>query len=505
MQRRDFLFLITATAAGARAAPASADADEFWFEYDRAKARARRLGRPVFVYFDAPWCSWCQRYERETLSVPAVRRYLARHYVPALVNYDLRPDLMHSYGGRGLPYTVLLSPSGAVLTRFTGVLTAADLLDTLAAARRHGLEAEPAGTSMADTVYARTVDRDGLRHFRAAFLEHLDGLYSPVHRTLAGRFPTGATLKRPSPLTWLYLHDRGLWRDRLRAAMRIERERLWDPVDGGFFNFLDASRLDDEHVETSKLLETNAWLTALFAEIGRRQPAARKAAVSGWHYLRSRLWDPARGGFWQAQRADAEYYARPAKTRARHAPPAIEPIKRADTNAQAALACLRLASAMHLPEAAEHAVRTVDFLLREFWRGGRLYHAQSPSGFVTPDLPTDGFWVLAAGAAVERLAPQPSRSAILARLAAKAGRWLEQRMAAAASPPLSVELLSVIAWASRCYRDSDPPLPDAALPWALGRLRIEPETAPDEVIIGLAAWETELLRTPGFPIALCRP
>ncbi|MDH3563917.1 MAG: thioredoxin family protein, partial [Gammaproteobacteria bacterium] len=87
-----------------------------WVEgFEAGLTQARERQRPTFVYFDAVWCSWCQRYKRDTLETPQVRQLLAQHYVATRVDFDARPDLVKRYDVRGLPYTLILSPSGEVL------------------------------------------------------------------------------------------------------------------------------------------------------------------------------------------------------------------------------------------------------------------------------------------------------------------------------------------------------------------------------------------------------
>ena len=91
------------------AAPSRALADPpglRWVDnYEQGLVEATRQARPVFVYFDAAWCSWCQQYKQGTLLDPGVRELLGRHYVTVLVDFDARPDLAQRYRVRGLPYT----------------------------------------------------------------------------------------------------------------------------------------------------------------------------------------------------------------------------------------------------------------------------------------------------------------------------------------------------------------------------------------------------------------
>ena len=454
--------------------------------FEAGMERARALKRPAFVYFDAEWCSWCRQYKRETLDRPRVRAALARDYVSVIVDFDARPDLMYRYRGKGLPFTLILSSTGRVLNRFVGILTLEDLLDTLA---QFADATAPAPVFVAGvTVRVQSLDRKGYETFRQAYLQHLEFLYHPEHQTLSGRFETGATLKRPSPRTWVYLMERGLWPERAAKAAKVERERLLDLRDGGFFNFLDPSRLAGEYTETSKILESNAWISAWLAQVGVVDGNARNAALLGWFYLRETLWDARRGGFWQAQVADSDYYSLPPALRLRAAPPPIDRAKRTDTNAQAAWALTRMGRFTGNAQMTDYAALTVDFILKSMVRRGKVFHLWRDGKLSVPALPQDWFWLLAAGAEVEKVRPNAIRRAKLTAVAGTAGRWLSKQMRTQRGELLSTELAGLIAWVAG-KRDLYPALPAGGREWALKQLRIEEETPPDDLIIGLMAWE----------------
>jgi hypothetical protein len=339
-------------------------------------------------------------------------------------------------------------------------------------------------------VRVRATDRAGYAEFRRAWLQHVERLYDARTGTLLGRFPTGATLKRPSPLTWLYLHEHGLWPERVARAARVERTRLHDPVDGGFFNFLDPSQPDGDYLESSKLLEGNAWLLLWQAMHGREDRHARRAADDAFHYLRRALWDVQHGGFWQAQQADAAYYRLPPARRRATPTPLLDRIKRADTNAQAVIALLRYGEQCGRPEAAALAATTFDRTLEVLLHDGRLYHAWRDGERLTPDSPLGLFWLLAAGAELERRQADAARRARIDALVALAREWIE-RERRRPNAPLAPELAGLIAWVAG-QPGIGPRLPAGTRDWALLQLRLEPDTPPDDLVCGLRAWEEKL-------------
>ncbi|HEU5338321.1 MAG TPA: thioredoxin family protein [Sulfuricaulis sp.] len=466
-----------------------------WVEgFEAGLTQARERQRPVFVYFDAVWCSWCQRYKRDTLETPQVRQLLAQHYVATRVDFDARPDLVKRYDVRGLPYTLILSPSGEVLNGFVGILTPKDMSDLL---REFAARTEPTLAREIPDIVARSgnLDRAGFEKFRRSFLEHITHLYDPQHGTLAGRFETGATLKRPSPLTWMYLAKQEPWRERARRAALVEHKRLHDPVGGGFFNFLDPSQPGGDYTESSKLLEGNAWLIAWFARAGAENDELKQAADEGWRFMRERLWDAREGGFWQAQVADQRYYALPPGQRRRAAAPPLDHMKRADTNAQAAWALVHYARASGDRRALEYATGALDYVLTALWHDGRLYHHWRDGMLSTPDVPLDWFWVLGAGAEIELVLPAATRRQRLQEISALAATWLRKEMRKTNPDLADPELIGLIAWVSQ-YQSLFPQIPGQSREWALRRLHLRADSAPDEVVFGLQAWEQALKQKP---------
>ncbi|MDH3311244.1 MAG: thioredoxin family protein [Gammaproteobacteria bacterium] len=466
-----------------------------WVEgFEAGLTQARERQRPVFVYFDAVWCSWCQRYKRDTLETPQVRQLLAQHYVATRVDFDARPDLVKRYDVRGLPYTLILSPSGEVLNGFVGILTPKDMSDLL---REFAARTEPTLAREIPDIVARSgnLDRAGFEKFRRSFLEHITHLYDPQHGTLAGRFETGATLKRPSPLTWMYLANQEPWRERARRAALVEHKRLHDPVGGGFFNFLDPSQPGGDYTESSKLLEGNAWLIAWFARVGANNAELKQAAAEGWRFLRERLWDAREGGFWQAQVADQRYYAIPPAQRRRATMPPLDHMKRADTNAQAAWALVQYARASGDRRALEYATGALDYVLATLWRDGRLYHHWRDGMLSTPDVPLDWFWVLGAGAEIELVRPEAARRQRLQEISALAANWLRHEMRTTNLELADPELMGLIAWVSQ-YQSLFPQIPGQSREWAIRRLHLRADTAPDDVVFGLQAWEQALKQKP---------
>ncbi len=459
-----------------------------WIEnYQAGKTRASNENRPAFIYFQARWCSWCHLYERNILGSPAVMNILKRDYVLMLVNYDARPDLFRHYVGVGLPHSVIIAADGAVLARLPGVLSVKDMVTVLTEVSQGRVHAKP--TISEEIAGVNGLDKKSYSAFKKQYLDWLEQLFDVENNTLTGQLKiTAAGLKRPSPLTWLYLLQQQQWSSQTRAATDTMLLRLWDDIDGGFFYFVDPHR-DDEHLETAKLLPANAWLSLWLAEAGVRyqNPQWQEVARQGMVYLQQTLWDQSEGGFFQAQFSDPEYYALDKKARAGRSPPAIDSLKLVDSNAQAAFALVQTGERLNDRGAYQLAAKTMDYILHHHYQNGRLHHSREHNQLGTAyNLAEDIFWLLVAGEAVQAVLPDKNREKQLLQIKKLAAQWLEKNMKKQPVRPISLELIGLIAWVS--LSDKQQLLPPATTAWALREIRIDAATRPDELVFALKSW-----------------
>ncbi len=97
---------------------------------------AQAAGRPVLLEFTADWCINCKALEQTTFKDPKLAQTItAMGITPLKVDLthvdDERRDLFSRFGGRAIPFIVLLDGRGKAVQRFTGMVGADTLIDSL--------------------------------------------------------------------------------------------------------------------------------------------------------------------------------------------------------------------------------------------------------------------------------------------------------------------------------------------------------------------------------------
>ena len=126
--------------AGQARGPTGAGQIDWVLDEEQAFAESARTGKPVLVDAWAEWCTACKLMDRGTWTDPAVRREVARHFVPLRLDFtdeapgsDPRKD---AYGVQALPTVLSCRARGcpaASARRATGLLRPAEMLAFLAA------------------------------------------------------------------------------------------------------------------------------------------------------------------------------------------------------------------------------------------------------------------------------------------------------------------------------------------------------------------------------------
>ncbi|MBN1442919.1 MAG: thioredoxin family protein [Planctomycetes bacterium] len=92
-----------------------------WFrDLEKAFEEARKSEKPLMVDFEADWCVWCKKLDRETYGDERVIRFVRANFIAVKVDADKQPDVKEKLSVSGLPTILFLSPTGEELLRITG-------------------------------------------------------------------------------------------------------------------------------------------------------------------------------------------------------------------------------------------------------------------------------------------------------------------------------------------------------------------------------------------------
>ncbi len=116
-----------------------------WRTLDQAATQPDRDTKPLLMDFTADWCGYCQQMKRDVFSREDVADYIHANYIPVVIDGTKMTgpvaELMQTYGVRGFPTFVIVSPSGQVISRSVGARPASDYLDWL---KKHAQSKEAA-------------------------------------------------------------------------------------------------------------------------------------------------------------------------------------------------------------------------------------------------------------------------------------------------------------------------------------------------------------------------
>ncbi|MCH9653903.1 MAG: thioredoxin family protein [Planctomycetes bacterium] len=89
-------------------------------DLDSAHQSALKSNKPVFIVFDASWCTFCRKLEKETLSDPRMVRYLNQAFEPVHLDFDKDRKIADVLKVKSIPCTVVLSSEADLLARQIG-------------------------------------------------------------------------------------------------------------------------------------------------------------------------------------------------------------------------------------------------------------------------------------------------------------------------------------------------------------------------------------------------
>ena len=271
----------------------------------------RKEQKPFFLLFAAEWCHWCHVFNEKTLTNEKVISFLNKNFVNIFIDSDIHTGAYQKYKANGVPYTVFLNPDASVYYQYSGTLYAEPFLEVIQGVYQNikkGL----------------TVDGDEILPFEytppTKFHEYtLDKLRSTYIKGVLDNFDTeeygvGNGVKEILPETFLYLLNTSSGRDRQDAVLWISEtlkkaiDKIYDPVEGGFFRYAEKDNWDIPHYEKMAGLNTGTVLLLYKVNQEMPDPKFKKAAQQTIDYMNNTLFDEETGSFLSFQQADTSYY-----------------------------------------------------------------------------------------------------------------------------------------------------------------------------------------------------
>jgi len=89
-------------------------------DLETAHQASLKSNKPVFIVFDASWCTYCRKLEKDTLSDPRMCRYLNQAFEPVRLDFDKDREIADTLKVKSIPCTVVLSSEADLLARQVG-------------------------------------------------------------------------------------------------------------------------------------------------------------------------------------------------------------------------------------------------------------------------------------------------------------------------------------------------------------------------------------------------
>lgn len=126
-----FFFL----AYSAKATPVVKDKDytyignlKWYNDYETGLKVAQEQNKPIFMYFWAIWCTFCEDLHKYVYSDPEVSEILKNEFVLVAVDMDVNKKDTQKFNVAAPPHEIFLTKDGEIITRVPGYIPRDDFL-----------------------------------------------------------------------------------------------------------------------------------------------------------------------------------------------------------------------------------------------------------------------------------------------------------------------------------------------------------------------------------------
>ncbi|HEV8339880.1 MAG TPA: thioredoxin domain-containing protein [bacterium] len=287
--------------------------------------RARREDKPILLDIGGAWCHWCHVIDHESYEDPQTAEIINREFVAIKVDRDERPDVDARYqpavqaisGQGGWPLTAFLMPDGRVF--FGGTYFPPTdaygrpsfkrvLLSAAQYYRENREDAEKVAADLTRQLGAALVSDEPGDLVPALVDRAVEEILRAFDVTNGGfgrapKFPHTGTIDLLIRRAFRTKDEQTL-NVITRTLEKMGRGGVYDQLGGGFHRYSVDAHWIVPHFE--KMLYDNAGLLRNYVHGYQLtgEPFIREIALGIYEFLRTTLWDEARGGFSASQDAD---------------------------------------------------------------------------------------------------------------------------------------------------------------------------------------------------------
>ncbi len=130
------------------------------YDLEKAKQQAAAEDKLVMLHFSAAWCAPCKEIERFVFVNPMAIRAISSQIVPVKIDVDAQSHIADEYDVSAVPYDVLITPAGHVVSERTSPRSSDGYLQMIESANE-------IATNLSPEVIARTREiKDAMRQAR---------------------------------------------------------------------------------------------------------------------------------------------------------------------------------------------------------------------------------------------------------------------------------------------------------------------------------------------------
>ncbi len=284
-----------------------------FIEFDKGTIKKNQdKNKPYYLLFSAQWCFWCKAFEKKTLVKPEIYNYLNDHFINVFIDADIHGEAYRHFKAVGLPFTVFLNPDGSLFYKYSGAVWARDFLGVIKDVNQKvSLKKSVPGMDSEDLEYEPPdkLPKKRSEQFTASYIHQIVETFDSKYKGV------GFGEKAIMPETFLFLlrnekreKEKQRIVNHLHKTMRVAIQRIYDPLEGGFFRYAEKRDWKIPHFEKMSALNSGALLVLQEILKINKDPQLKEAAERTLQYLARTLYDDNVGSFLSFQEADEHYY-----------------------------------------------------------------------------------------------------------------------------------------------------------------------------------------------------